>query len=388
MISLLTACPFQLCDFMKKILYLVSTLKQCGPTNQLFNIVSNLDRNIFKPMVITLSPEPKNSRWLDFESLNIEMYTLDLSRLSGFFGAKIKLKSLITEIRPVLVHSQGFRADILSSQLDIPLRVATVRNFPHVDFRMTYGYVLGAWMAWRQTNALKKMDLVVGVSEAVTHNLEKCCHLKKTVTVQNGVDSSIYKPVVSKNKLTLRTKLGLPIDSNLWVVSGHLSERKDPLFLIKIWEKVSLNSERNILVFIGGGGLESTCRDLANKMADIKVLGNVNNVSEYLMAADFYVSSSVAEGLPNAALEAMACGLPVLLSDIEPHKEIYAMSPEVGCLYTLGNECSFLKSFKVLVESDYATHRQAALDLIYSELSSVKMSSKYQGIYNNLMERE
>lgn len=371
---------------MKKILYIVSTLKRSGPTNQLFNIISNLDPEIFKPILITLSPEPEGSRWLDYESLGIEMYSLNLSRLEGVFLAKTKLKSLISRLQPVLIHTQGVRADVLSSQLDISRpRIATIRNFPQVDFLMAYGRIMGTWMTWRQVRALKHLNLAIGVSKAVKNNLEKRYHLTNTAIVQNGVDTLTYKPLVEETKSSLRSKLDLPIESNIWLVSGHLSERKDPLFLIKSWEKVTAIDNNNVLVYIGSGPLESECRNLANKVENIKVLGRVNNVAEYLKAADFYVSPSVAEGLPNAALEAMACGLPVLLSDIEPHKEIYNMSPQIGRLFRLGEEHSFLESFKTLLESDYATQSQAALDLISTELSAVKMSQKYQNIYNDLI---
>lgn len=46
------------------------------------------------------------------------------------------------------------------------------------------------------------------------------------------------------------------------------------------------------------------------------------NSKQYYQAADILVSSSLAEGLPNTVLEAIACGMPCILSDIEPHKEI------------------------------------------------------------------
>ncbi|WP_306331920.1 glycosyltransferase [Vibrio injensis] len=371
---------------MKKILYIVSTLKRSGPTNQLFNIISNLDPEIFKPILITLSPEPEDSRWLDYEFLGIEMYSLNLSRLEGVFLAKTKLKSLISRLQPDLIHTQGVRADVLSSQLDISRpRIATIRNFPQVDFLMAYGRIMGTWMTWRQVRALKHLNLAIGVSKAVKMNLEKRYYLTNTAIVQNGVDTLTYKPLVEETKSSLRSKLDLPIDSKIWVVSGNLSERKDPFFLIKLWEKLPNINNSNVLIFIGDGPLESDCRNLASRISNIKVLGSVHNVCEYLKAADFYVSSSMAEGLPNAALEAMACGLPVLLSDIEPHKEIYSMSPDIGCLFELGEEHSFLESFKELVESDYSTHRQAALDLISSELSAVKISQKYQNIYNGLI---
>ena len=47
---------------MKKILYIVSTLERCGPTNQLSYIIKYLDKSKFEPMVLTLSPEPKEDR--------------------------------------------------------------------------------------------------------------------------------------------------------------------------------------------------------------------------------------------------------------------------------------------------------------------------------------
>ena len=360
---------------MKKILYIVSTLKKSGPTNQLFNIISNLDRTGFEPILVSLSPETKDSKWRDYEVLGIEMHSLNLSRLEGLFFAKSKLKSLLNKLKPNLIHTQGIRADGLSASMKLNTpKVATIRNFPQIDFPMTYGRILGAWMVWRQTRALRKLNLSVGVSKAVKLNLEAKFNLSNTSVVQNGVDTVAYHAVTVRKKSELRVKLGLPVENIVWVVSGHLSERKDPLFLIKIWHKVLDFDKNNTLVFIGGGVLEQDCKIQAGQLDSVKVLGRVNNVNEYLMASDFYVSSSVAEGLPNAALEAMACGLPVLLSDIEPHKEIFEMNANIGALFKLGDEASFLQSFKSLVGSDYYTQRKAAQDLIESDLSAVKMS--------------
>ncbi|OOF27449.1 glycosyltransferase [Salinivibrio sp. IB872] len=370
----------------KKILYIVSTLKKSGPTNQLFNIISNIDTNNFEPILITLSPEPNDSRWSDYESLGIEMHSLNLSRLGGVFLAKSKLKAIISKIKPDVIHTQGIRADVLSSRLELSAStISTIRNFPQIDFSMTYGRVMGAWMTWRQIRALKHLDLVVGVSKAVKSNLEKNYQLKNTSMVQNGVDTLTYKPIEDEKKSLLRSKLDLPADNKIWVVSGGLTERKDPLFLIGLWKKFILNENNHTIIFIGGGSLESECKELASEIERVEILGGVDNVGEYLKASDFYISASVAEGLPNAALEAMACGLPVLLSDIEPHKEIYDMCPEVGFLFSLGEEKNFLKSFKALIQSDYSQKKKAALKLIATELSAAKMSHKYQVIYKDLI---
>lgn len=44
---------------LKKVLYIVSTLRETGPTNQLFGIISNLNKNDYNPVILTLSPNLK-----------------------------------------------------------------------------------------------------------------------------------------------------------------------------------------------------------------------------------------------------------------------------------------------------------------------------------------
>src|SRR5690606_6677471 len=102
---------------MIKVLYITSTLKRTGPTNVLFNLISELDRKIYQPIILTLSPEDENfpSLWETFESLSIEIFSIHLSRLKGFlFGTK-KIKKFINDHSIQVIHIFGFRGDLLIS---------------------------------------------------------------------------------------------------------------------------------------------------------------------------------------------------------------------------------------------------------------------------------
>ena len=77
------------------VLYVVSTLSQSGPTTQLYNILSHLDRELWKPLIVTLSPEPERSYKTKFQDLNVDIVCLDLGRLAGALFAKSKLKKII-----------------------------------------------------------------------------------------------------------------------------------------------------------------------------------------------------------------------------------------------------------------------------------------------------
>lgn len=368
-----------------RIFYIVSTLKCSGPTNQLYSLIKYLDRSQFEPHLVTLSSEPADSRWKDYEALGVQLHSLNLSRIAGLFLARWRLQSLIEQIVPDLVHTQGIRADMLSAYLPLGIpKICTVRNIPQEDYSMTYGAFRAALMTRRHTSAMRKLSRCVGVSRAVTENLSTAFSVQNSTTIQNGVDTEIYCPASNEQKAAFRNKLVLPKQGKLWLVSGHLSSRKAPLFLIEAWKQKFTGDPLNHLVFIGDGPLMSQCKAALLGQDNIHILGRVSDVSSYLKACDFFISTSKAEGLPNAVLEAMACGLPVLLSDIGPHKEIWDMSPSIGALFSLGDKEAFNVCINYFARRDYQAMSDAAIRLIDDRLSAQKMSGGYQRLYSEL----
>lgn len=369
-----------------KVIYVVSTLQASGPTNQLYNIIKNLDRDQFEPYLITLSPEPAESRWSDYKKLGIQMQSLNLSRFGGFVLAKRFLRKLVSEIQPDVIHTQGIRADRLSAGLSMNVqRICTVRNIPQQDYPMTYGKLVGAQMVRSHTRAMHRLERCVGVSKAVCENLEQSFGLSNVEMVQNGVDTQDYSPANDSEKKGLRRKLGLPIEGSLWITSGNLSERKDPLFLINMWKARFGSESENHLLFVGSGPLEGDCKESVKGFRNVHFAGRVSNVADYLRASDYFVSASRAEGLPNAVLEAMACGLPVLLSDIGPHREIFGLSPDIGELYQLGSPEGFSQCLEKFKYSSWPAQSRAAHLLTLKTLSAQAMSKSYQVIYSKLI---
>jgi len=367
---------------MKRILYILSTLKRCSPVNQLYNVIKYLNREEFEPYLITLSPEPSDSRWTDYESIGVHLYSLKLSRFQGFLRAVKQVQVLLAEIKPDIIHTQGIRGDIISSKLHIGVpKMATIHNLPQFDYPMTYGYIKGNLMRIRHINALKKISLCIGVSEAVTDNLINKNNVKKVLSIQNGVDTNLCFTSNDNEKKLLRDKLNLRITGNIFISSGHLTDLKDPLFLINIWNKKFNSNDNNHLIFIGAGNLLEKCRKKACNNKNIHIIGQVNDVVDYLRCSNYFISVSQAEGLPIAVLEAMACGLPVLLSDIEAHKEILALAFGAGYCYKLGNEVDFLYFLDKAINADKVIMSNASQEAVKNYFNAQKMSEKYQGAY-------
>ena len=369
-----------------KILYVVSTLRACGPTNQLFYIIKNLDRTKFEPIVLTLSPEPQNSMWSKFTKLNIALHSLKLNRWQGLLLGANKLKSFVARQQPDIIHSQGLRPDSLAANClpDYPT-VATIRNYPYDDYVMKFGKVVGTYSAKQHINAFKKVNCAVACSNTISNLLEQ--HGVKSKVICNGVDSDFYTPNYSKDSdiSQLKQKLDLPLDSKIVVSVGALIARKQPEMIVKgFLASQAAQNANTLLLMIGEGNLSESCQAIANTSASssqIKFIGQINNVVDYLRVADCMISAPVSEALPNSVIEALACGVPVCLSDIKPHQEILDLNPEAGVIFPVNNVAALANELDKLLGTPSERMSIAAREIIDKHLNARTMSAQYQEIY-------
>ena len=148
--------------------------------------------------MLTLSPEPRDSRRSDFAALGVQFGTLGLSRIKGVFYAEGELYRRIADIGPDIIHSQGFRADVLSAKLKIKIpKICTVRNFPQHDYAMTYGFISKIMLPIHK-RAMRRIDTCIGVSEAVSENLKNTFGIVNSIFIRNGVTLKFFILLIAK----------------------------------------------------------------------------------------------------------------------------------------------------------------------------------------------
>lgn len=366
-----------------KILYIVSNLRRCGPTRQLFNIIRHLDRCVFEPHLLTLSSEPEDSCLVDFENLGVNCRYIGIRRFNGWFMTASHIEDVVGEINPAIIHTQGIRSDALSVRLEhYPLRVATQRNYPYHDYPMKYGAIAGRVIARYHYHLLKKIPCVIACSQSIALMNKK--HGLRTAIIRNGVDIGDRSDTsITQSKLTLRSALGVPSAATLFVSSGSLIDRKATDVLIDVFKSCD-HRDRHLLV-LGDGYLRKKCQEKAGDSRNIHFVGYVSNVCDYLAAADCFVSTSRSEGMPNAVLEAMNVGLPVILSDIPSHREIIEMDPRVGSLFCKDDKGMLQDLLSSFTRSDLAS--RASRELVKRKLNACDMSLSYQRKYIELTDR-
>jgi len=142
--------------------------------------------------------------------------------------------------------------------------------------------------------------------------------------IPNGVDIDLFKP---RKKESLKQELGLPLDCEIILSYGRISDQKRPIELIELFAQTGEKIDNTILVFAGDGELLPRARKMVEtkNLKNIKFLGYIDHkkvAPKLLSASDYYILISKYEGQPLTLLEAMASGLKCIVSDIPNLKMI------------------------------------------------------------------
>ena len=173
------------------------------------------------------------------------------------------------------------------------------------------------------------------------------------------------------------------------VAIGRMAEVKNPFGLLEAFSQSADLGSR--LTWIGEGTLRPALMDKARTMGladqiDFTGLIARETVFDHLLNADLYVSTSFGEGLPLAVMEAMACGCPVLLSDIPPHREI-AEGVDFIPLVKPEDAAGFareLRKFRQMSGEERKAIGRKCRKLVQDKFSMTAMHTRYAEIYSQV----
>lgn len=194
----------------------------------------------------------------------------------------------------------------------------------------------------------RKIDAYIAVSEGILQDLKQVGIKQNVYVIPNGVDVEKYCPASKAKKTKLRKVLNLPLNSVIFVFSGRLEPVKGIDLLIKAWLKLSDKvSKEATLVILGEGSQAEKVYEKIKSCPNCKLRGAVSNVSEYLRSSDVFVMPSRYEGTSLSILEAMACGLPILVTNVGGNVDLIKHR-ENGILIPATNTECLIKSLEEL----------------------------------------
>jgi len=224
-------------------------------------------------------------------------------------------------------YPDGFAAVLAGKMLGVPVfcsaRGTDINVYPRLPLirpliRWTLRQACGIIAV---SQSLKRVMVDLGIPE------------EKIRVIGNGVDTDRFHPM---DRVQARRQLGLPVEGQLVVAVGSLTEHKGHALLISAIAEISSRWPSLCLCILGEGPLRASLVKLASeKGLDGRVLipGSCLNeeLSVWYNAADVSCLPSSREGWPNVLLESLACGTPVVATRVGGVPEVIS-SPEHGIL--------------------------------------------------------
>ena len=290
-----------------KILHVVFSLEPGGMENGLVNVARGLDAREFQIHVCCLEQRGRFAERLP-QPENVSV----LAKCSGFSTrTALALRREIARIRPDLIHSHnlgpliysglatcfGFACPILQGEhAELPPEEQSLRRV--LQRRVLYRT---CHKVHTVSHALRDQLVMLGFSK------------EKIAVIVNGVDTLRFMPGY---RAAARQGIGLPVDALVLGIVGRFGQFKRHMLLVEVFEQIAPRFPNAHLLVVGGGGpeeqhIEARARQSA-AAGRIHFAGFQNDTRPYYQAMNLLVAPSVNEGLSNAVLEAMACGVPVL----------------------------------------------------------------------------
>jgi glycosyltransferase involved in cell wall biosynthesis len=148
----------------------------------------------------------------------------------------------------------------------------------------------------------------------------------KVTVIERGRRPETLPIVSPARRAAARDKLGLPVDAEVLVSVGRQEYQKGHRYSLVAVRELSDRPDLVLLVAGRTGNesdeLQQILTGMPETAARVQLLGHRPDVAEVLAAADLFVFPSLFEGMPGAVIEAMASGLPIVASDIEPVREV------------------------------------------------------------------
>jgi len=161
---------------------------------------------------------------------------------------------------------------------------------------------------------------VIAISESVKEHLIRDFQVKEEDirVIHNGIDLDKFKIQDQKLKIDIKKELGLSEGPVIGIIA-RLSEEKGHIYLIKAMQEVITRIPQAQLLIVGEGRMRGKLVNLTKEMGlkkSVFFLPSVMDTQEVLSSMDLFVLPSLKEGLGLALMEAMACGLAVVGSDV------------------------------------------------------------------------
>ncbi|HEL2402206.1 glycosyltransferase family 4 protein [Streptococcus suis] len=381
---------------MKKALIVASVASMIGQFNisnikilQLLGFEVDVAANFSHSGTISIESVQELKEFLEANKVNV--YDIPFQRNPfhpGNWLAFRMLNRVMSDNTYDLVHSHtpigGLIGRILGYCHKVDNNMYTAHGF--------HFYKGGSRVGWLLFYPVEKIlsyftDTIITINEE-DYAIAKKRFKMKGLHLVNGVGVNLEKfsPISDNTKAQLKLVLGLDQNKKYLIFVGELNANKNQSILIEMMEQLSKTRKDIVLLLVGKGVLLNTYRQLIKDKGleeSVLLLGYRKDIPDLMRVSDIALSSSKREGLPVNLLEAMATGLPLIVSNCRGNRDLVEDGKNG---YTVENSAvdEFIVAITRILDDAVLYKQFSQCSLISSEKYSLeRVEVKMKEIYSN-----
>ena len=337
-----------------RILFLTSSLRSGGAENHLLNLCRFIISRGHEAAVCTISPiEDGLESHLLVEG--VELNRVPLSSLKGFFlpGTLASLRRIVNRVEPDLLHAHLFYGEVLG------WIVSRFTDAPLITTRHSSGLEFEGWRRIAAKMMRRRFEAVIAVSDEVERESRSLGYRDDVIQlIPNAIDTTRFRPLEGEERRKRRAELlgrffpDAAEDTPIVGSAGRLKRVKNFPLLVKLaarfmeWE--GPGPAPRFLVFGDGPERQNLSRliDEAGAGERIALAGHADRMEDLYPLLDIFLLVSKSEGTPLALLEAMACRVACVASDVGG---VGAAVEDAGMTVRPGDEEGFASAVRALV---------------------------------------
>lgn len=374
------------------VVLVIDDLGYGGAERQVVELANNLDPDQFNVHVCSLSDHVLIS-----SNLRDAGHRLHVIKKAHRLDPTVilRLTHLLRTLKADIVHGYLFSAEIIcrlaGRMARTPLVVGSERN---ANRPIRKDHILGLKLTRRC------VDIIVANSNAGAESNARIFGRPASDyrVVHNGVDTARFKPADTR---VIREELAIPMRCPVIGAFANFKKQKNHAMLFRAFRLVLDSVPDTRLLLIGEqpvdskGKLDDYQAQLDRLVDDLRIrhrcmfLGHQGDVERIYPACDVVILSSLHEGTPNVLLESMACGVPVVATNICDNEYI-VRDGEVGYLVGVGDEAAMADQMKLLL-GDTALRQEMgrkARNWVVKEFSTKRLAKKMETVYIELLSKK
>mgnify|MGYP001277030663 CR=1 FL=1 len=281
--------------------------------------------------------------------------------ISQEYRAYKKIKKILKEIQPDIVHTHASKAGFLGRMAAFSLRIpVVVHTFHGHVFHSYFGKFKTTFFKQIERYLAKKSTGIIAISALQKHELadvHKIVNQEKIKVIPLGFDLQKFQEGRIEKREAVRAQYKLSDDEVAITIIGRLAPIKDHDYFLNVIEEVLKQTPQEIKVFIVGDGSEKNhIEDRVNKLNEaypnrIMMTSWILDIATFIQGMDIVCLTSKNEGTPVSLIEAQAAGVPVISTDVGGVRD--AMEDgKSGFVVKRENIETYIKNLRLLIEDD------------------------------------